>query len=1045
MLTPSLLLNEWRFYLRQPVVWLCFLGLPGLSALLVQGLSADDIQLAKRLTLLNITVTMMTLPIVIGALTPTLLQRDRLSGMQALIDAVPTTLFTRRLNQFVGLMSLTSLLCSLALILQCWILSSHPLFNQTLISTGLKNLLVLMLPACFVYSALALVAAQYFHSALSSYALFGLCWVGYVMLGSITGSPILAGSKILNSQFYHVFLFADPMGFTAIFEQFTSATEYWHFSFALIINRMSWLLFSLLVLWRALVAPAIQINEEKKSKLSEYLSRVTRYRVFPLIILFYGGVVFSEVLAGIAYAEPGSVIEPTSIDALNRVCWDILPFAGCMLMALWSWHLGWEQQRHGFAELTAATPVTNLQLISAQVITLSVGWLMLIITTALATLFAQLVVGSQIQMSAYWLLLSKAGIPILLFGWLCLAMHHLFKRSLIAGGIGLLFLIVKFTPTLNLAGITHPLLDIAGTPLQPADYLIGFSRSDATFWPYLLVWTVIAVALLTLASLVSHRGTGFTTKKWRHLPFAGYGALGLVITTLLTFHFVLKSEKPLISKDAQYALRAEYEKQYQHWEDQPQPVLTYLDAEVDFHPHLRSAQLCLDMQLTNVSQVAITKVLIGSFPGFEPSQLTLDGGTLVHTDSELKQYEFALNTPLQPTETLHVKAQINLTSAAYWLPVGHQILLPEFSYLRGMPLLPYVGFNRQLTLRDTVTRAKFSLPKLAMARPSSFDVFPPKTQQNARPINIHSVVSAPITHSLVAQGEKIKEWQQGDRRYIEFETQHPIHNIPVWIASLQATHTREIITDDHATAVHFIGLSEQLSGKTPSQAETIHQHAVADTLVWFENQLTPYPHSDLSIIFVPEIGLSGYALPQVILMSHRLAIRANKAEDAGFDQRYRRTVHEVAHQWFGHTLGYGVEEDGSFLIESLAKYVELVLIEQRFGQNAMQALVDYEQRRYEYSLRGQLDQPKAIIDASRSADVYSRATLVFAKLRELVGDEVILTALNQLFAQNKPGIHSVTSHDFVTQLLALTPSVHSAEVRALLLGVGLNQPVSLSP
>ncbi len=85
-----LLINEWRLYCRQPVVWLCLLGLPGLSVLLTQGLSVDDAQLAKRLTLVNITVLMMTLPIVIGALTPALIMREQLCQMQELTAATPT-------------------------------------------------------------------------------------------------------------------------------------------------------------------------------------------------------------------------------------------------------------------------------------------------------------------------------------------------------------------------------------------------------------------------------------------------------------------------------------------------------------------------------------------------------------------------------------------------------------------------------------------------------------------------------------------------------------------------------------------------------------------------------------------------------------------------------------------------------------------------------------------------------------------------------------------------------------------------------------------
>ena len=55
-------------------------------------------------------------------------------------------------------------------------------------------------------------------------------------------------------------------------------------------------------------------------------------------------------------------------------------------------------------------------------------------------------------------------------------------------------------------------------------------------------------------------------------------------------------------------------------------------------------------------------------------------------------------------------------------------------------------------------------------------------------------------------------------------------------------------------------------------------------------------------------------------------------------------------------------------------------------------------------------------------------------VRELLGDEPIVSVLNQLFEQNAPGQKSVTSMDFVTRLLAIAPAQHQEEVKRLLLG-----------
>ncbi|MFC3204185.1 M1 family aminopeptidase [Alteromonas oceani] len=1057
-----LIINEWRLYVRQPLVWLGALGLPGLSVLLVQGLTVADLQLAKRLTMLNITVVMLALPVVVAALTPPLLQRDRLYTMQELVGAARTSQFTRRLNRFVAFLSLVAVICLCGSVLQLLMLSQHPLFDAGVIHTALKNGLFIVAPACFWYCAAALLIAQRVRSALPVYAFFALVWIAYVMLASVTGSPVLAGSSIIHPSLYEAMLVADPLGFTAIFAQFTGDQTDWSVNPSIVLNRLAWLALSALLVWLALSARSV-LNESvkrapgwrlRKTALPDSQSKIpaaiTHHpfatllvsatkallvnRVMLLVLALYAGAVCSEVLAAIDYAEPHSVITPLSIDALNRVVWDMLPFAGCVLMALWSWQLGWQNQRNGSAEMIAATPVTNTQLVVAQAGALFFAGLVLLGITAIAVAVAQLLSGSQIKVVIYARMLTMTGLPVLLFGWLCLALHHVMRSALMAGGLCLLLLMVKFTPLLSLAGISHPLLDIAGTPLQPADYLIGFSRSEHTFWPYLITWSAVAVCALVLAVNKTHRGAGFALRPWRSLSRSGCLAVGVVVVVLAGFNLALQQERPYMTPDARYALRADYENQYAHWHARVQPVVTHIDALVDFFPQKRRVMLNLTLHLKNRSDEAINEVLVGSYPGFKLEVLTLSGGQLTSHNERLQQFVYQLDSPLLPGQILTLQAAMVVTGARRWLPSGHQILLPEFSYLRGIPLLPNIGFNRQYTLRDEVLREELGLAALDMPLPSSFVDKAPVTTLQSTPATLHSVVSSPASHTVHAQGQVVNQWLAAGRRYMEFATAEPVRNIPVWLATMQTSTTHSVTAGERSVDISLTGLTRDLTSGSETSALQVHLQAVTDTLEWFSAQLTPYPYKQLSLLFTPEFGPSGYALPQVILMSHRLAVRARPATDAGFDQRYRRTAHEAAHQWFGHQIGYGVEADGSFLIESLAKYAELVLIEQRYGKEAMQSLVDYERQRYQHALRGRLTATRAIIDASSSPDVYARATLVFARLRELVGDEPIVSVLKQLLEQNAPGKKSVTSMDFVIRLLASTDAQYHDEIRQLLLG-----------
>jgi ABC-2 type transport system permease protein len=230
--------------------------------------------------------------------------------------------------------------------------------------------------------------------------------------------------------------------------------------------------------------------------------------------------------------------------------------------------------------------------------------------------------------------------------------------------------------------------------------------------------------------------------------------------------------------------------------------------------------------------------------------------------------------------------------------------------------------------------------------------------------------------------------------------------------------------------VPYAALSQKTQGTTlnvysphKNEAAQVNMQAMADTLTWFAENITPYTGAQLNMIAAPDIGAGGYALPQIILIKNTVGFRARPSTDAGFDQRYRRAVHETAHQWFGHGIGNGVQEDRSFLSESLTKYIELVTIEKHYGEKAMLALIEIEQKRYDLSQRNNMHIPVALVDATQKHDMHSRATLAFAKLRETVGDKHITAALKSLWLQHAYPKTPATSMDFVRALKR-----HSAQI-----------------
>ena len=71
-----LLINELRFIIRQPLLWLCFLAAPLFAYTLSAGLAVDGSDAINQLKLHLVALQMMQLALLTGALAPTFFLRD---------------------------------------------------------------------------------------------------------------------------------------------------------------------------------------------------------------------------------------------------------------------------------------------------------------------------------------------------------------------------------------------------------------------------------------------------------------------------------------------------------------------------------------------------------------------------------------------------------------------------------------------------------------------------------------------------------------------------------------------------------------------------------------------------------------------------------------------------------------------------------------------------------------------------------------------------------------------------------------------------------
>jgi ABC-2 type transport system permease protein len=1083
-----LLLNELHYLMRQPLVISAWFILSAFAYAMSAGLSVEHEFFIVQVLLKLIALVMMTLPVYIGLLGPISFQRDRTHEMHELIASTSISAFKRWLARYSGCVLLALLqyafAFSLVLLSASYNLEgfesqvSHSIVEY--LATFFYFIAVVFLPTLLLLLALSWRLAK--QSSTGHYLLFFVLYFGLLISQSLVGSPILAGANVSSERFYQAMMLFDPYGFTPLLHEVKDSAVAFHSD--LLVNRIITLIFAFAIgYWAIKNSSGFEQLERKntssKASITETTARlkingllrlpanafvslllvnllsVLRTTTTKVILFFWPILIGHEIYVAIDYVEPFSRLNPTSLDAINRIVSDVLPGFSLIILLIWSWQIVSTNKSYRIEELIAATPVRSHTLFLAQLSALTLLSMLLLVFTVLGASIAELAAGSNWQATVYIEQCAYILVQLTVTASVFLAIFHSFRSKLLIGLMVLLLLLLKFSPLSTKLGLTHTLWNIGWSPLQPGDHFWGLNGSKSSFWPYMTVWISFAIATACLAIGLSHRSSFLDSLSFvkarqslsfsRANPRAVVTALASVafLFFAVKLHIGISAERPLTFSEDREAWKAAYEKSYAQWANIPQPSLSSMHTEVDIYPEQGLAQFKLNLILHNKTASPIKKILLGRYGNEAPLTFTLADNSLGKiTASDLNMSIVELQKTLLPGEQLEITTAFTHQQTKLWPKGLHQVVSSEFTYLRGIPILPLIGYTPELQLKEKVYREKFGLPELTQREPSV--VFAdentlPRYKSGDHWAKFSTQISTSLNHFAVGNGELVRSWKTPERRYFLYQTNEAIRPIPSWFSVPFQPKIKQYQNAEHAVNLQVFTPEKTHDGRTETIAEgvDISLQAMDDTLTWFAEHIGAYPYSQLNLFAVPGHNMTGYALPNTMLINfrHGFLVHPTTSPYAKglLDQRYRRVVHETAHQWFGHGIGNGVQQERSFLVESLAKYVELVLIEQHQGRAAMQTLIEYETSRFKLAERHHYSAQESIIDATSSHLSYSGATIAFARLRELVGDKAITEALRYLWENYRYPSPPATSMDFIRALRKNVSSEFHSEIDDLFL------------
>ncbi|WP_435416842.1 hypothetical protein WAB17_08050 [Parerythrobacter aurantius] len=1046
--------NEARLLCRHPLVGLALVSAAMMSGMLAAGSAAPvGSTPAEALLRANFFIPIFVLPFLAAAIGPVVFLREVEHDMRELVGSYPLTARQWLASRIGSCLALLLAACVMAQLAILAVLSGRN--GQSLPQGMLESLgwlAVIHAPACLIWSCvLARLSSATGHPGVLYFGA-GFGWVAYIGLASVTGTPLIAGSYVAWEPLRQALLVLDPYAITAMTSPIPESGLLRSRTADILAGRAVWLIACLLLLrgiaempsrvgragsgadaaaGRPMRAEGIGRLPRRTGLLLLHVRHVVRDRVFPLMIGGWILLLGSETFSGLAYAEPLAQVDPNSRDALNRVMWDVVPIAAALVLLYATDRICRMFPALRMHELVAATPYRSRAIVGSQVLAIWAVAILFLALAGLVVMAAQLAAHSPVEPREYALQFGLALLPLLMLGMMFVSIHALVRLRFAANLANLAVILFGFTSLAPALGLHHPLWRPLATPLVAPDHYWGFEGSIAGFAPFAAFWFAVALALLLMAVLLYHRGMAFRQVRWRSAIRAPLLGIALVIMAGAgmhgrAIHTALAAEGLLVTPEDRRAQRADYERTYSHWANVPQPDVASVRFAVDFDPESSSAALVARMTLVNRSDSTITQLLVGRNLLPLDGELRLSAGRAVRTDARLGQTVFRLDRPMQPGETRELVFAAMLHQSGLVPASMPLVLRPSFSSLPAHAMLPVIGYQRELTLRHPERRAEQGLPALQLTPPSRLPPQPATLASGSA--HFESTITTALGQHAIGPGELVRSWQADGHRHFLYRSDGPMRSMPAFYS----VPWRPKYAEAGPVTVEILA-PKILAKDDPNLLGTL------DALALLGSEVAPYPQRTFRLIAIPEIGPSGYALPQTALLSHRLAFRARPRADAGFSQAYRRAAHEAAHQWFGHRIGHGVPEEHAFLIESLAKYAELVVIERRFGSAALRALVAYELDRYRQARLDMAFPVAPLIDAEDNEDMYSRATLVFACLRQRVGDEPILTAIRQITDQGERSGRPARSLDFVDVLVATSGPEAEGAVRSLLL---TNAPIT---
>ena len=1053
---------ELRYHLKQPLFYILTLLFFILS---FTAVTTDAVQIGGAVGNVNRNApyTIMLFLLVFsffGVLTTTAfvansVHRDFELGTDALFFSAPIRKSQYLAGRFLGSF-IVSVLVFVGIIIAIMTGSLMPWIDKErlghfMLTPYAFSLAFIVIPSLFLVAAIFFSVAALTRSMMATYSSVVAFFVGYLISRAL--------SRDLENERLATLL--DPFGITS----FNLQTRYWtvfqkntqilQLNGPFLINRILWLSIGVLILGFTLwkfdpsksgkarkkkleaavdvtpppVAATLPVVAQDPSPFRQYLSATSSetkavVKSIPFIIITLLGV-FNLCGATTGQGRQfGTALYPVTSFMTNVINQAFGLFA-VIIAAFYAGDLVFRERTLKLNEVTDAMPVPTWVIWLSKLTALGVVGAITIAAAVATSVFIQTVKGYHNYEPVVYLkgLLMEIAPAILMIAAMAFILQVLFNNKYV-GYFGMLLYVV-LNAALPAMNFERKMVQFAATPPGSYSDMNGWGHFVAPYmWSY-LYWSLFLIALLALSHMLWFRGTERHFRPTKPaLTTLAVSIVAFIATGCVIYYNTDVLNKYRTTKETE-RLRARAEKNYKKYQGQPQPRITAVKAGVDIFPERRAVDIHGTYTVVNKTQNAIPELHVVYNNDLTTADVSMPGAKIKSDDKDVGYRIYSLTPPLAPGASSTITFHMGWAARGFVNGTSNTRVVQNGTFIDSGGYFPHLGYNSNFELQDRNKRRQNGLGPIERMKPQS-DARAKMNNQisnEADWIDLDTTVSTAPDQIALAPGYLQKEWTANGRRYFHYKTTSQI------LAFWSYLSARYQVKRD---AWNGIPIEIYYDAHHPYNVDRMI-YAVKKSLDYYTKNFSPYQHKQVRILEFPRYSQFAQSFPNTIPFSEGIGFIADLRDREAIDYVFYVTAHEVAHQWWAHQVIGGNVQGATMLVETMAQYSALMVMEKEYGREKMDRFLRYELDNYLRNRGGELVAEMPLSQVENQGYIhYRKGSLVMYALRDYIGEDRVNAALRKFIHDYAfSGPPYPTAGDLVRDFREVTPPEYQSVITDL--------------